>query len=114
VSEAIHKRAKSGLLRRFTPRNDEHSFAISPHNPREFCRSSRPLKTEGAGNAGRWMRPQPRVQNKTKHTSIITTVTPETPGIPRAMVLTVSSALSPATNSFCHRRLPIDGFVAPG
>jgi hypothetical protein len=32
--------------------------------------------SEGAGNAGRSMRPQPRVQMK-KHTSIVTTVTPE-------------------------------------
>ena len=31
-----------------------------------------------------------------------------TPGIPRAMVLTVSFVLSPATNSFCHRRQRID------
>ena len=29
-----------------------------------------------------------------KHTSIVTTVTPETPGIPRAMVLTVSFVIS--------------------
>ena len=32
-----------------------------------------------------------------KHTSIVTTVTPETPGIPRAMVLTVSFVLAPET-----------------
>jgi hypothetical protein len=40
-----------------------------------------------------------------KHTSIVTTVTPETPGIPRAMVLTVSFELSPVTGLDCHRRL---------
>src|SRR5271154_2937620 len=40
---------------------------------------------------------------KKSHASIVTTVTPETPGIPRAMVLTVSSALSPVTGLFCHR-----------
>jgi hypothetical protein len=40
-----------------------------------------------------------------KHTSIVTTVTPETPGIPRAMVLTVSFVLSPVTGLVCHRRL---------
>jgi len=40
-----------------------------------------------------------------KHTSIVTTVTPETPGIPRAMVLTAYSALSPVTGLSCHRRL---------
>jgi hypothetical protein len=39
-----------------------------------------------------------------KHTSIVTTVTPETPGIPRAMVLTVSFELSPVIGLFCHRR----------
>jgi hypothetical protein len=39
-----------------------HSFAISPRNPREFFfRTSHPPKSEGAGNAGRPMRPQPRV-----------------------------------------------------
>src|SRR2546430_9771122 len=34
-------------------------------------------KSEGAGNAGCTMHPQPRVRNKTKHTSVVTTVTPE-------------------------------------
>jgi hypothetical protein len=48
------------------------------------------------------MRPQPRVENK-NHTSVVTTVTPESPGIPRAMVLTVSFALSSVTGLFCHR-----------
>jgi hypothetical protein len=32
-----------------------------------------------------------------KHTSIVTTVTPDSPGIPYAMVLTVSFVLSPVT-----------------
>ena len=40
-----------------------------------------------------------------KHTSVVTTVTPETPGIPRAMVLTASFVLSPATGLCCHRPL---------
>src|SRR5205085_8627988 len=39
-----------------------------------------------------------------KHTSIVTTVTPEQPGIPRAMVLTVSFVLFPVTGLVCHRR----------
>ena len=38
-----------------------------------------------------------------KHTSIVTTVTPEQPGIPRAMVLTVSFVLFPVTGLVCHR-----------
>src|SRR5215212_5653588 len=48
------------------------------------------------------MRPQPRMQNK-KAYEIVTTVTPATSGIPRAMVLTVSSALSPVIGLYCHR-----------
>jgi hypothetical protein len=39
-----------------------------------------------------------------KHTSIVTTVTPFSPGIPRAMVLTVSFVLSPVIGLSCHRR----------
>src|SRR5438874_7882445 len=39
-----------------------------------------------------------------KHTSIVTTVTPGSPGIPRAMVLTVSFVLFPVTGLVCHRR----------
>src|SRR5213592_618232 len=39
-----------------------------------------------------------------KHTSIVTTVTPDSPGIPRAMVLTVSFVLSPVIGLYCHRR----------
>jgi len=43
-------------------------------------------------------------ENK-KHTSIVTTVTPETPGIPYAMVLTVSFALSLVSRACCqHHR----------
>jgi hypothetical protein len=37
-----------------------------------------------------------------KHTSVVTTVTPETPGIPRAMVLTAYSALSLVNRACCH------------
>src|SRR6201986_3697197 len=49
------------------------------------------------------MRPQACVQ-KWKARKQVTTVTPETPGIPRAMVLTVSSALSLVTGLVCHHR----------
>src|SRR6185369_5916368 len=40
-----------------------------------------------------------------KHTSIITTVTPDTPGIPRAMVLMAYFVISPVIGLCCHRRL---------
>jgi hypothetical protein len=44
----------------------------------------------------------PRAKNE-KHTSVVTTGTPLT-GIPCAVVLTVSFALSPVTGLSCHRR----------
>jgi hypothetical protein len=41
---------------------------------------------------------------ETKHTSIVTTVTPETPGIPRAMVLRFPSCSPRRTKPASHRR----------
>ena len=75
-----------------------HAFAFPRRKSPEFCID--PLaQSEGAGNAGRSMRPQPRVQDRKTH-ELVTTVTPETPGIPRAMVLTVSFVLSLVTGLF--------------
>src|SRR6202011_1489874 len=42
-----------------------------------FGKNHSPRKTEGAGNAGCPLHPQPRVRNKTKHTSIVTTGPPD-------------------------------------
>jgi hypothetical protein len=54
--------SKNGLLRRFAPRNDyKYTFAISRHDLPEFCYQLPALSSEGAGNAGRLVRPQPRV-----------------------------------------------------
>src|SRR5712664_958165 len=49
------------------------------------------------------MRPQPRVRNKTKHTSVVTTGTPEITRHSPRNGFTAYTALSPATNSSCHR-----------
>jgi hypothetical protein len=59
---------------------------------REFCLNFLPLKIKGAGNAGRPMRPQPRVRNK-KHTSKSPRSRRKSPDIPYAMVLTAYFAL---------------------
>jgi hypothetical protein len=58
--------------------------------------------SEGAGNAGRSTPRSLACKNK-KHTSIVTTVTPDSSGIPRAMVLTVSFVISPVIGLCCHR-----------
>ena len=74
-----------------------HSFAISPRISREFCFEHSALTSEGAGNAGRPMRPPPRVRWWKVKSTRVSQVTPESPGIPRAMVLTASFVLFPAT-----------------
>jgi len=106
-----------------------YGSAFSRHDPPEFCKSSaleiggrdatprrargRPSSEgatrpqEGAGNAGCSWHPQP-VCESSVHT-VVTTGTPETPGIPCAMVLTAYAALSRATNSSCHPRRRIEG-----
>ena len=66
--------------------------------------SFRPLQSEGAGNAGRPMRPIAACAGIVVERTRVSQVTPESPGIPRAMVLTVSFVLSPVIGLFCHRR----------
>src|SRR3954470_9410134 len=58
------------------------------------------------------MHPQSRVQNKKAH-EVVTTSSPEQPGIPRAMVLTAYFVLSPAIGLCCHRRLWIKAYLCP-
>jgi hypothetical protein len=94
-------------------RNDgKHSSAIPRRDAPGLCRNHSPRKTEGAGNAGCPMHPQPVCKGR-KHT-VVTTGSPVSAGIPCTMVLTAYSALSPATNSSCHRRRRIGGLAGPG
>ena len=60
-----------------------------------------PQETEGAGCA---VRTRSLACESKKHTSVVTTGTPQSADIPCALVLTAYNALSPATNSSCHRR----------
>jgi len=69
-----------------------------------WCSNIGPRNQEGAGKAGCKAHPQPRVRNETKHTSVVTTGSPDQPGLPRAMVLTACFALSSVTGLSCHRR----------
>jgi hypothetical protein len=58
--------------------SNSHGFAISPRVFRARFALYVLKKTEGAGNAGRSMRPQPRVQKRVESTrAVVTTVTPE-------------------------------------
>src|ERR1700726_387949 len=72
---------------------ESHSFAISRRVAPEFCWKSPALRSEGAGNAGRPMRPIAAcAMVEVEHTRV-SQVTPESPGIPRAMVYGLFRAL---------------------
>src|SRR5258707_15411045 len=60
-------RSKSGLLRRLAPRNDVMTPRSRGAMRPRFCKNRSPRKTEGEVNAGRVMRPEPRVRNKKAH-----------------------------------------------
>src|ERR1700736_1789622 len=69
-------------------------------------------ETEGVGNAGCPMHPQPLCIGS-KH-RVVTTVAPEITRHSRTrMVLTAYVALSPATNSSCHRHRRMMGCLSP-
>src|ERR1700688_2282997 len=72
---------------------------------RVLLETSRPLNNEGAGNAGRPMRPIAAGAMVVVESTRVSQVTPESPGIPRAMVLTASFVLSPGTGPSCPCRL---------
>jgi hypothetical protein len=65
--------------------------------------TSRPLQSEGAGNAGRPMRPIAACAEVVVESTRVSQVTPESPGIP-AQWFTAYFVLSPATGLSCHRR----------
>jgi hypothetical protein len=69
------------------PRRDAPEVLQDPFAPRS---------TEGAGNAGCPMHPQPRAQQK-KRTSVVTTVTPEITRHSPRNGFTAYFALSPVT-----------------
>ncbi len=72
-------------------RTYKHGFAISPRLSREVCLKFSPLRNQRAqGMPGARCTRSLACEIK-KHTSVVTTVTPELPGIPRAMVLRLTS-----------------------
>ena len=99
---------KAGLLRRCTPRNDEADSPPTP--PRSRCAIRASLlnvepseNSEGAGNAGCAMHPQPRVEkNRTTRASSLRShrIHPAFP----AQWFTTYIALSPVIGLGCHRR----------
>jgi hypothetical protein len=92
--------AVSGILGRRSSRTMTDEFVIQFRDlaapcVRAFAINSRPLQSEGAGDAGRPMRPIAACAMGNGRTHTRCQVTPESPGIPHAMVYGLY-VLSPA------------------
>jgi hypothetical protein len=70
---------------------ERYTSAFSRRGAPEFCKSRSPLEIRGRRECRAHDAPAASRANEKKHTSIVTTVTPERPGIPRAMVLRLTS-----------------------
>jgi hypothetical protein len=88
-------------------RNDGPRFQCASAFPRHRCarvvHHHSPLKTRAQGTPGAGCTRSLACKNK-KHTSVVTTGSSGSPGIPCAMVLTVSFVLSLVTGLCCHHR----------
>src|SRR5580704_7687441 len=103
-------------MERLSPHPAAHCIRVDPPPPgegkqqprlrdlaewffREVFVYSRPLRIEGAGNAGRPMRPIAVCATVVVERTHVSR-SPESPGIPHAMVLTAYTVLSPVLRAF--------------
>ena len=111
ASTPLPKKRTHGVWVPASAGTTRYESTSSRHHAPEFCQSFSPQRRRGRRKCRVHGAPAARVQGT--HT-VVTTGPPKTPGIPCAMVLTVSFVLSPATNSSCHRRQRIDDSSRPG
>src|ERR1700759_5150848 len=89
------------------PRNNDQTRlrGLAACFARGLAGSFRPLQSEGAGNAGRPMRPIAACAGVVVERTRVSQVTPESPGIPRAMVYglyVISPVIGLLTPSFAE------------
>src|SRR5260370_40787736 len=92
----------------------KHTSAISPPNPREFFQNIAPPEIRGrrempGARCTRGLVCKVHKGNAHEHTG-----SAEAPRHSLRNGFTAYNALSPATNSFCHRHPRIEGFAKPG
>src|SRR6266851_5398750 len=105
-SHAMNCATDSNFKQQHCPQTQLRDLAA--HFARVLPSTSRPLQSEGAGNAGRPMRPIAARAMVVVERTRVSQVTPESPGIPRAMVYGLDYfALSLATGLSCHHRLRV-------
>jgi len=94
-----------------------YDFAFSRHGLPEFCCPLPALRSEGAGNAGRPMRPIAACAMVVRDAHALVRSHRKSPGIPRAMVLTASFVISSVTGflaTVASRITPRNLTPAPG
>jgi hypothetical protein len=98
------------LLRRYAPRNDvdRHDFPIPRRDAPELCCYFGPHEKQGAGKAGCWLAPAVSCARNAQRYAHEHTGVAEASRPSLRSGFTTYSALSPATNSSCHRRRRID------
>src|SRR3954449_1890045 len=79
-----------------------HTFAFSPRENARVVQDIGPRERAQGMPGARCTRSLACKSKKTHE--VVTTGSPEQPGIPRAMVLTVSFVISPVIGLSCHRR----------
>jgi hypothetical protein len=89
-----------------------HAFAFSRRDAPELCRNLVPPRTEGAGNAGCALHPRSRTQRRVGVHARAYRLSGGTRH-PLRNGFTAYAALSPATNSSCHRRRRILRLLNP-
>jgi hypothetical protein len=89
----------------------KHAIAPPRRDAPELCNIFRPI--EGAGNAGCLLHPRLACNMCREHAHEHTGTVGASRHSPRNG-FTAYAALSPATNSSCHRHRRINGFAAPG
>jgi hypothetical protein len=80
-------------------------FAIPRHDMSGLYMNVSRHEQSGRGECRVPVAPAASCAKCRKHTSVVTTSSPEHPAFPHAMVLTAYFALSPAIGLSCHRRL---------
>jgi hypothetical protein len=100
--ECVCVRTNVNFKQRQTSKLRSHSFTISRPDMPEVCQKF-PCPPKGRRECRAPDAPAAACAMIVVERTRVCQVTPESPGIPRAMVLTVSFVLSPVTGLVCHR-----------
>ena len=111
-----HRKRREGYRWRSARTSDSNSYSpssqprariLAARCARGIKDARRPHQERACGTPGARCARSLACKCETKHTSIVTTVAPASPGVPHAMVLTAYGALSPANGPMACHRIPL-------